>query len=64
MLSHPFFSKVNIQGILNREVDAPYLPETFEANEDTSKKMTEITESLIPKDKQATVDNADFKDFS
>lgn len=64
MLSHPFFSGVDITGILNKDVKAPYVPPAFEISESKNQKLTELIESHIPQDRQAKVDSADFKDFA
>lgn len=63
VLSHPFFTGIDINAILKREVKAPFIPAPFQANPTAAKKMTELEESIIPPEMKNVVENANFDGF-
>lgn len=63
ILSHPWFKGLDIQELLSKKVQAPYIPKAKDAmdlqNFDAEVRKQAIDESIVPQEKVALIKNKD-----
>ena len=63
ILSHPWFADIDREHLMQKKIEAPYMPPDVKSDEEYLKKPKEVDHSMVPVDKQEVIRNSQF-DFT